>query len=113
MTPALPYKLRKKAFQLLLFGLAAFAATLIGFAAAPAWPADFWTQVSNHVNAVAPSGAQVATATESISLSFAVPAASDPYGTSEEPFSTEFPSREDSIWTMIETHSVGTYILIL
>ena len=101
------------AFRPILFGIVAFAAVLIGFAAAPAWPADFWTQVSNHVNAVEPSGVQVATASESLSLSFAVPAASDSYGTSEEPFSTEFPSREDSIWTMIETHSVGTYILIL
>ena len=105
--------MRKTAFRPILFGLAAFAAALIGFAAAPAWPADFWTQVSNHVNAVEPSGVQVATASESLSLTFAVSAASDSYGTSEEPFSTEFPSREDSIWTMIETHSMGTYILIL
>ena len=112
MTPTLPCKLRKTACQLLLFGLAAFAATWIGFAAAPAWPADFWTQVSNHVNAVAPSGVQVDTASESIALSFANSAASDSYGTSEEPFSTEFPSREDSIWTLIETHSVGMVILI-
>ena len=108
-----PCQLRKTAFRPILFGIAALAATLIGFAAAPAWPADFWTQVSNHVNAVEPSGVQVATASESLSLSFAVPAASDSYGTSEEPFSTEVPSREDSIWTMIETHSVGTLILLL
>lgn len=113
MTPTLPCKLRKTAFRPLLFGLAAFAAALIGFAAAPAWPADFWTQVSNHVNAVAPSGVQVDTASESIALSFSASASSDSYGTSEEPFSTEFPSREDSVWTLIETHSVGTLVLIL
>ena len=113
MTTALPCRLRKTAFRPILFGIAAFAAVLIGFAAAPVWPADFWTQVSNHVNAVKPSGVQVATASESITLSFTVSAASDSYGTSEEPFSTEFPSREDSVWTLIETHSVGTLILLL
>ena len=113
MTRTQPCQLRKTAFRPILFGIAAFAAALISFAAAPAWPADFWTQVSNPVNAGAPSGVQVDTASESIALSFANSAASDSYGTSEEPFSTEFPSREDSMWTMIETHSVGTYILIL
>lgn len=35
-------------------------ARLCASADAPAWPDTFWTQVSNHVAAVAPSGGQVA-----------------------------------------------------
>ena len=34
-------------------------ARLCASADAPAWPDTFWTQVSNHVAAVAPSGGQV------------------------------------------------------
>ena len=99
-------------FRLPLVAIAGLAAASIGLAAAPAWPADFWTQVSNHVDAVAPSGSQIATRAESVAVNFSVSGASDPYGTSEEPFSTEFPSSDESLWTLIDTTAVGTVILV-
>ena len=82
-------------------------------AASPAWPSDFWTQVTNHINAVAPSAAQIDTGN--------CPMAADPtlkrvvsaaYGTVEEPFSTQYPSSGYSANTMLNTHPVGAMMII-
>ena len=103
----------KNLFRSSLAAIVGLAAASIGLAAAPAWPANFWTQVSNHVDAVAPSGSQIATRAESVAVKFSVSEASNPYGTSEEPFSTELPSSDDSLWTLIDTTAVGTIIFVM
>ena len=99
-------------FRLPLVAIAGIAAASIGLAAAPAWPADFWTQVSNHVNAVAPSGTQIASGAGTMEAVPFAASESPAYGTAETPFSTEFPSSDDSPWQLIDTRACGTVILV-
>ena len=82
-------------------------------AASPAWPSDFWTQVTNHINAVAPSGTQIDTGNCPMAADSTVkrvPSAA--YGTVEEPFSTQYPGYGYSVNTMLNTHPVGTMMIL-
>jgi len=82
-------------------------------AASPAWPSDFWTQVTNHINAVAPSGTQIDTGNCPMAADSTVKrVVSAVYGTVEEPFSTQYPSSGYSANTMLNTHPVGTMMIL-
>ena len=82
------------------------------YAAAPAWPSDFWTQVSNHVNAVAPSGVQISSGDSSMQSAGRVASSSPAYGTAELPFSTVYPTSAESDWANVDTGPVGIVILM-
>jgi len=79
----------KTTFGKLAAGCAfALALSLPVAAEEPVWPADFWTQVSNHVVAVAPSGTQVAHDSNVVAFSsfaqFSLPG--EGFGTVAAPF---------------------------
>ena len=83
------------------------------YAASPTWPSDFWTQVTNHINAVAPSGTQIDTGNCPVAADSTVKrVVSAAYGTVEEPFSTQYPSSGYSANTMLNTHPVGAMMII-
>ena len=94
-----------------MFGIVV-SATISLHAASPTWPSDFWTQVTNHINAVAPSGVQVSTANRSMRSADRVVASSPAYGTTELPFSTVCPATADSGWVNVITSPVGAMIII-
>ena len=79
----------------------------------PAWPSDFWTQVSNHVEAVAPSGTQIGTSNCLMAADSTVKGlVSAAYGTVEEPFSTQYPGYGYSADTLLNTRPVGAMMIL-